>query len=169
MELRNIMYTAQEGLNHPIAIRYPRGRGVTLDWQKPFSKIEIGTAKELKKGSKVAILSLGHIASEVQKSIDGHKSPNEIGHYDMRFVKPLDKGLLDTIFKNYEHIITVEDGCKLGGFGSSIIEYANEKKYNGHVKVFAIEDSFISQGTMEELYDICGLNSQAILKYLGQV
>ncbi|GMN10248.1 1-deoxy-D-xylulose-5-phosphate synthase [Croceitalea sp. MTPC9] len=169
IELRNIMFTAQKGLKHPIAIRYPRGSGVTLDWKQPFSEIKIGEARELKKGSRVAILSLGHIGNQIQKVINEIKHSDTIGHYDMRFVKPLDKKLLDNIFKNYDHVITIEDGCKIGGFGSSIIEYANTKNYKAHIKVFGIDDAFIDQGTIKELYDICGLNPQAILKYLDTI
>lgn len=169
IELRNIMFTAQEGLKHPIAIRYPRGRGVTLDWQQPFSEIKIGEARALKKGSKVALLSLGHIGNQIQKIVSESRHKEAIGHYDMRFIKPLDKNLLDTIFENYEHLITVEDGCRLGGFGSAVIEYANTKNYKRHIKVFGIDDTFINQGTIEELYDICGLNSQAIIKYLDAI
>ena len=169
VELRNIMYTAQKGLEYPIAIRYPRGRGLTLDWKQPFSEIKIGTARELKKGSEIAILSIGQIGNQAQKAIAEIKDSDKIAHYDMRFVKPLDIGLLNKIFKNYKHIITVEDGCRIGGFGSTILEQANTSNFNGTIKTFAIEDSFIEQGTIAELYDICGLNAKTIKEYLESV
>ena len=169
MQLRNIMYTVQKGLKNPIAIRYPRGRGVTLDWQKPFKKIEIGTGRALKKGSEVAILSFGPIGSIVSEILDKSKHKDVIGHYDMRFAKPLDKSMLDSVFENYEHIITLEDGSELGGFGSAILEYANTKSYKGTIKIFGIKDTFIEHGNIKELYDICGLNFQTILKYLDQI
>jgi 1-deoxy-D-xylulose-5-phosphate synthase len=169
VELRNIMYTAQKGLEYPIAIRYPRGRGLTLDWKQPFSEIKIGTARGLKKGSEIAILSIGQIGNQAQKAIAEIKDSDKIAHYDMRFVKPLDIGLLNKIFKNYKHIITVEDGCRIGGFGSAILEQANTANFKGIIKIFAIEDSFIGQGTIAELYDICNLNAKAIKEYLGSV
>lgn len=169
VELRNIMFTVQKGLKNPIAIRYPRGRGTILDWKKDFSEIEIGSARELKSGSKVAILSLGTIGNEVQKAIAEVNDKNEIAHYDMRFAKPLDKALLDKIFNNYKHIITVEDGCKIGGFGSAILQHANTSIFNGIIKIFAIEDSFVEQGSIPELYDICGLNAKAIKQYIEHV
>jgi len=104
VELRNMMYTAQLGLKHPIAIRYPRGRGVTLHWKQLFSTIEIGTGTQLKQGKQLAILSIGAIAKNVTEAIE-HLN---VSHYDMRFIKPLDARLLHTIFKTYDTIITVE-------------------------------------------------------------
>lgn len=167
MELRNILYTAQKGLSYPIAIRYPRGRGVTKDWKRPFAEIEIGKGKVLKKGSKVAFLTLGPIGNLVSEVIPETKFPEEIGHYDMRFVKPLDESLLREVFENYDHIITLEDGCERGGFGSAIIEFSNTNDYRLPIKTFAIPDTFISHGTLQELYDICGLTKESILAYLA--
>ena len=116
MELRNIMYTAQKGLKHPIAIRYPRGRGKTLDWKSEFEPIDIGTGVQLKQGDDLAVLSLGSISHTVSKAIVGLNC----AHYDMRFVKPLDEPLLHTIFKTYSTLITLEDGVINGGFGNSM-------------------------------------------------
>lgn len=169
VELRNIMYTAQLGLKQPIAIRYPRGRGATFEWQQPFSKIEIGRGEVLKKGSKVAFLTLGPIGNTVTEVLDEVKNPTLYGHYNMRFVKPLDVQLLDSIFKTYEHVITLEDGCEKGGFGSAILEYANQKQYRGILKRFAIVDRFIEHGTIAELREICGLNKKSILDYLDSI
>ena len=166
IELRNILFTAQQGLNHAIAIRYPRGRGSTLNWKQPFSKIEIGTGNQLKKGSKVAFLTVGPIGNMVSELLNDIELPKLYGHFDMRFVKPLDIDLLDLIFQEYKYIITVEDGCQLGGFGSAVVEYANEKGVCKPIKIFAIQDSFIEHGTVEELYEICGLTKQSILHYL---
>ncbi len=167
-ELRNIMYTAQKGLNAPIAIRYPRGRGTTIAWRTSFSEIEIGTAKQVKKGSKIAVLSLGHIGNEVQKAIANISKADTIAHYDMRFVKPLDLNMIKSIFENFEYVITIEDGCKIGGFGSAVLDQANALNYQGTIKVLGIDDTFVQQGTVEELYDICGLDAEAIKTYLEQ-
>lgn len=162
IELRNIMYTAQLGLEHPIAIRYPRGRGVLKEWKIPFEKIEIGSSRELKKGSKIAILSIGHIGNLISEIITELEHPVEIGHYDMRFIKPLDKNVLVKIFADYAKVITFEDGCKKGGFGSAILEISNEMNYAGKITIMGIDDKFIEQGTTEELYQITELDKKSV-------
>ena len=102
MELRNIMYTAQLGLDGPIAIRYPRGRGVTIDWKQPFETIDIGTGVALKQGQTVAVLSVGTMAEQAEQAIANCDHPDAVGLFDMRFVKPLDDSLLHTIFKTIQ-------------------------------------------------------------------
>ena len=169
IELRNIMYTVQLGLSEPIAIRYPRGRGSIVDWKKPFEEIKTGTGRELKKGTRVAILSLGPIGNQIETVLSQSEHPDEIGHYDMRFAKPLDKELLNSIFSAYEHIITLEDGCEIGGFGSAILEYSNKIGSNLKIMQFGIGDRFITHGTLPELHDICGLNGKNILQYLETI
>ncbi|WP_108423903.1 1-deoxy-D-xylulose-5-phosphate synthase [Muricauda amoyensis] len=158
MELRNIMYTAQLGLNGPIAIRYPRGQGTTLDWKNEFEPIEIGTARCMKEGAKVAVLSIGHIGNEVERAIATVDRPEGIGHYDMRFAKPLDQKMLRAIFEKYDHIITVEDGCKMGGFGSAVLEFANGEKLSKPVTILGIPDKFVDHGTMEETHKMAGID-----------
>ncbi len=151
IELRNIMYTAQLGLDHPIAIRYPRGRGVLHDWRMPFEKMAIGVAQELREGSKIAVLALGPIANTVSEVLTVMENPEEIGLYNMRFVKPLDKVMLAKIFSRYVALITYEDGCALGGFGSAVLEYANEIGYRGKIEVMGVPDIFVEHGSVEEL------------------
>lgn len=158
IELRNMLYTAQKGLNNPIAIRYPRGKGPTLNWRMPFKEIKIGMGRMLKKGSKVAVLSLGPIANTVTKAIASLKDSENIGHFDMRFAKPIDSDLLEMIFANYKHLVTIEDGTKIGGFGSAVLEYANEKGHKNLITILGIDDNFIEQGEIEKLYHICGLD-----------
>lgn len=169
VELRNIMYTSQLGLSQPIAIRYPRGRGLTHDWQKPFEKIEIGKAKKLKKGAKIVVLSIGHIGNTVVESIGLTNAPDQVGHYDMRFVKPLDEKLLLEVFSNYSHIITVEDGCKSGGFGSSVLEFANASGYAGKIDILGVPDNFIEHGTIEELNKLAQLDSESIKEHINRI
>ncbi|WP_203257479.1 1-deoxy-D-xylulose-5-phosphate synthase [Hyunsoonleella ulvae] len=154
VELRNIMYTAQLGLEQPIAIRYPRGRGVTLDWKQPFRKLEIGKGEQLKQGKHLAILSIGAIAKNVTKAI----IDLDVSHYDMRFVKPLDENVLHTIFKKYNTIVTVENNTIKGGFGSTILEFATEHNYKNTIKVLGIPDTFIEHGSIEQLKAIVGLD-----------
>lgn len=165
-ELRHMMYTAQLGLNHPIAIRYPRGRGVQKKWQTPFEKIEIGRARELKKGSEVAILTIGHIGNTVSAVIEEIAEKEKIGHYDMRFIKPLDKKLLINIFKEYKHIITIENGSKIGGFGSAILELANELGYTQKIHILGIDDIFLEHGTVEQLHEQAKIDQLSITKQI---
>ena len=158
IELRNILYTAQLGLKNPIAIRYPRGKGTIIDWLKPFKKIEIGKGVQLKQGTKTAILSIGTIAKNVSEAIELSKKTDEIAHYDMRFVKPLDEKLLHTIFSEYKTIITIEDGTIKGGFGSTILEFASENNYQHKIKTIGIPDEFIEHGSISKLQHKLGLN-----------
>lgn len=158
IELRNIMYTSQLGLNHPIAIRYPRGKGVTIEWKQPFKKIEIGTGTQLKKGEQMAVLSIGTIAKNVSDAI----SDLNVSHYDLRFVKPVDENLLHNIFTTYSHILTIEDNCIKGGFGSSIVEFAAEKNYKTEITILGIPDEFIEHGSLNQLQKSIGLDTESI-------
>ena len=158
IELRNILYTAQLGLKNPIAIRYPRGRGNIIDWKQPFEKIEIGKGVQLKKGSKTAVLSVGTIAKNVSEAIHLMKDSAGIAHFDMRFIKPLDEALLHHIFKSHKTIFTVEDGTIKGGFGSSVLEFSSEYRYQNSVKIIGIPDNFVAHGSISELQNKIGLN-----------
>ncbi|WP_066223441.1 1-deoxy-D-xylulose-5-phosphate synthase [Formosa haliotis] len=153
VELRNIMYTAQQGLKHPIAIRYPRGRGRELEWKQPFSKLEIGKAEKLKSGKSIAVLSIGTMAYNVEDALQllEHTDQEEIAFYNMRFVKPLDEDLLHNILSSYTKVFTIEDGTILGGFGSAVIEFAAKHHYKTTIEVLGIPDTFIEQGSVAEL------------------
>ncbi|WP_283636415.1 1-deoxy-D-xylulose-5-phosphate synthase [Aquaticitalea lipolytica] len=166
IELRNIMYTAQLGLDNPIAIRYPRGKGVTIDWKQPFSNIEIGKGIELKKGASLAVLSIGFISENVSTAIKNVKNNTTIGHYDMRFIKPLDEDLLHQVFKNYKTIITIEDGTIKGGFGSAVLEFAAHNNYKNSIKCLGIPDEFVEQGTIDELQKLTSLDAYNITTIL---
>lgn len=167
IELRNMLYTAQLGLNHPIAIRYPRGRGEMVDWQKPFQKTEIGKATLLKKGSKVAILSNGFIGRNVTVAFNEISNSELFSLYDFSFVKPLDEMLLHSIFKEYESIITIEDGTIIGGFGSAIAEFKSKYNYKNNVQILGIPDEFIEQGTVEELQRYSEINVKSLASILS--
>jgi 1-deoxy-D-xylulose-5-phosphate synthase len=159
IELRNILYTAQLGLENPIAIRYPRGTGTIIDWQKPFEKIEIGKGICLKKGKKIAILSIGTVAKNSEEAILLSEKKDAFSHFDMRFAKPLDVQLLDQIFKKHQTIITIEDGTVKGGFGAAILEFAAENNYTNKIKNLGIPDEFIAHGSAVELYNKVGLDA----------
>lgn len=167
IDLQNILYTASLGLPHPIAIRYPRGRGKypNSKFKIPnsnFQNIEIGKAHLLKNGSKTAVLSTGFIGNNVSLALENLNQPETIAHYDFGFIKPLDEKLLHEIFNSFETIITIEDGTIKGGFGSAIIEFASENNYTKDVKVLGIPDHFIEHGTVEELQKICKIDVKSI-------
>ena len=169
VELRNILFTAQEGVDFPLAIRYPRGRGVIRDWQQPFEKIPIGVSQELKRGSRIAVLSIGTIGNAVSEALRQLGQPGEVGHYNMRFVKPLDRKMLRFIFEHYEQLITVEDGCIAGGFGTAVLEYAGEMQYKQPVKILGVEDRFVEHGTVEQLHELAGIGPVAIREQLNKL
>ncbi|NHM05930.1 1-deoxy-D-xylulose-5-phosphate synthase [Flavobacterium sp. CYK-4] len=166
--LRNILYTAQLGLEHPIAIRYPRGRGIHTDWQKPFEKIEIGKSYCLKPGTKIAVLSCGTIGNNVIEALSVMANAQHIAHYDFGFVKPLDEPLLHEIFKSFLQIITVEDGVIKGGFGSAINEFAQQHRYTATIQTLGIPDIFIEHGSVPELQKICGIDTESLVAIFKQ-
>jgi 1-deoxy-D-xylulose-5-phosphate synthase len=162
IELRNIMFTAQLGLENPIAIRYPRGRGVTLNWKQPFEKLEIGKGICLKDGSDIAILSIGTISKNVTEAINCLSNKEKVAHYDLRFVKPFDEKLLHKVFKKFENIITIEDNAIKGGFGSAILEFASANNYQNSIEIIGIPDVFIEHGTLSELHNSIKIDSTSL-------
>jgi 1-deoxy-D-xylulose-5-phosphate synthase len=164
-ELANMLYTAQSWKSGPIAIRYPRGKGVMLKTIEKPSKIDFGTGKLITKGKGVTILSVGAIGNEVITALGILESENiNVSHYDMQSIKPLDKELLTNIFNEYSSIITIEDGVVSGGFGSAILEFRNQHSLTSSIKILGLPDSFIEHGTQKELYHELGLDSLGIIK-----
>lgn len=164
IELRNLMYSAQLSKNRqPFSIRYPRGRGMHADWQRPFEEIETGRARQLTEGKDLAILSLGHpgnAALAVARKLEAKGI--SIAHWDMRFASPLDKEALHRIFQRHKHIITVEDGMLKGGFGSAVLEFMADEGYSSEVLRLGIPDYFVEHGTQDELYRECGFDEEGI-------
>jgi len=164
--LQNILYTAQLGLNNPIAIRYPRGRGVVTNWQATnlgkYQEIEIGRSICNKKGSRIAVLSNGSIGNNVTLAIAKMQHPETVAHYDFPFVKPLDEKELHTLFNSFKTIVTIEDGTVKGGFGSAILEFASENNYTSKITVLGIPDEFIEQGTVAELQQYCKIDVKSL-------
>ncbi|MCE5345243.1 MAG: 1-deoxy-D-xylulose-5-phosphate synthase [Bacteroidales bacterium] len=172
VELRNLLYTAQlEKNNFPFSIRYPKGRGMSNDWERPFKEIEIGKARQISDGDQLAVLTIGqpgNFAASVIKKLA--KENMSIAHYDMRFIAPLDKDVLHSVFKKFDHIITVEDGILKGGFGSSVIEFMCDNQYNNsEVTRLGIPDYFVEQGTQQELYRECGYDAEGIEKAIREI
>ena len=159
VELRNILYTAQlPEQDKALAIRYPRGYGQLTMWQLPFEKIE-KKGVQLREGTRYAVLSVGTIADEVVQEIDQHPETEAFAHYDMRWIKPLDEALLHHIMSRYEAIITVEEGCKAGGFGESIVVFAKEKGYSLPIRIVAIADVFVEHGSVALQRAFTGLSN----------
>jgi 1-deoxy-D-xylulose-5-phosphate synthase len=162
-ELRNLMYTAQQENMGPFVIRYPRGTGVMVDWQRPMKAIPVGKGRKVTDGEDVAILTIGAIGNEAAKAIT---ALNEEGfypaHYDLRFVKPLDEALLHEVFRKFGKVITVEDGCLEGGMGSAVLEFMADNNYSAEVARLGIPDQFIEHGEQPELWAECGYDAASI-------
>ena len=164
-ELRNMMYTAQLEENHgPFSIRYPRGTGVMPDWKRPFQAITIGTGRCITEGHEMAILSIGAIGNQAVNAVAHFaKEGISIAHYDLRFVKPLDHKLLHEIFGRFNKIITLEDGCVMGGMGSAVLEFMADHNYSARVVRLGIPDRLVEHGEQNELYAECGYDEKGII------
>jgi 1-deoxy-D-xylulose-5-phosphate synthase len=165
-ELRNLMYTAQLEKNAgPFSIRYPRGNGVMVNWRMPFKEIEIGKGRKLRDGEEVAILSFGHAGNLAAAAIESLEQEGiSVAHYDLRFVKPLDAGMLHEVFSRYKKIITVEDGTIVGGAGSAVLEFMSDHEYDADIRRMGMPDEITEHGEQPELYAQCGFDAKAIVK-----
>jgi len=163
-ELRNLMYTAQlDSTKLPFVIRYPRGEGVMAEWRTEMKAIEVGKGRRLKEGKDIAILSFGHPGNFAASAIRELKNDGiNPAHYDMRFAKPLDEELLHEALKTFGKIITVEDGCTEGGFGSAVLEFMAQHEYKNDVRILGIPDRIVEHGNPKELHNECGYDAQAI-------
>lgn len=161
-ELRRLMYTAQLPGKGMFVIRYPRGRGVNKDWKCPLEEIKVGTGRKLKDGERVAILTVGPIGNDARKVIQALPQRDDVAHYDMRFIKPLDGQLLDEIGKKFKKVITIEDGVRNGGFGSAVLEWFNDHGYAPSVQRMGLPDEFVTHGSVDELRRIVGLDAPHI-------
>ena len=167
IELRNTMFTASEGLNNPIAIRYPRGRGKNVNWEQPFEKVEISKIVELQKGTKVAILSTGTIGNNISTALKEVENPKLFSHYHFLFIKPLDLNSVESIINSHDYIITIEDGVITGGFGEQISAIIATNNLNKSIINLGIPDSFIEHGTVFELQQLCKIDVNHIIQLLN--
>ena len=168
-ELRRLMYTAQLPDKGPFVIRYPRGRGVLVDWKCPLEEIPVGRGRKLKEGRDLAGITIGPIGNTAAHAIAQVEKENpkqSIAHYDLRFLKPLDEELLHEIGTRFNHIITIEDGIKAGGMGSAVLEFMADHGYSPKLQRIGIPDHFIEHGTAAQLYALCGLDEEGIKKVL---
>ncbi len=164
-ELRRLMYTAQQPDMGTFVIRYPRGKGSLVDWRCPLETVPVGKGRLLKDGSDVALLTLGPIGKLMEGAIEeAEKQGVSVAHYDMRFLKPLDTDILHNVGKRFKNIITLEDGSAKGGFGSAVVEFMAAEGYTPQIKVIGIPDNFVEHGTPAELYKICAMDSDSVLR-----
>ena len=164
-DLRNLMYTAYVAQDGPFVIRYPRGKGEKTDWRTSLEVLPIGKGRKLRDGKDLAVLSIGPIGNEVAKAIDRAEAEGRsVAHYDMIYLKPLDEALLHEIGQAYSRIITVENGVVRGGFGSAVLEFMADNGYTPRVERIGVPDRFIEQGSIPELYKLCGMDAESIYR-----
>ncbi len=162
-DLRHLMYTAQQANHGPFAIRYPRGNGSHVDWRCPMQEVPIGKGRQLCEGDDTAIVSIGTIGINAWHAVNRAKECGKnIALYDMIFAKPLDEELLHKIARKYRRIVTIEDGCLNGGFGSAVLEFMADNGYTPRIKRLGIPDRFVAQGSIKELQQLCGIDEDNI-------
>jgi 1-deoxy-D-xylulose-5-phosphate synthase len=169
-ELRNLMFTASQPDMGPFTIRYPRGEGVMPAWRTPLKKIEVGKGRVIQEGEEVAILTIGHVGNYAvdiceKLALEGLKP----GHYDMRFAKPIDEEMLHEILRKYDKIVTVEDGCLQGGFGSAVLEFMADHDYTARVRRLGIPDKYFEHGSQMQLHHEAGFAPQDIEKAVREM
>ena len=163
-ELRNLMYTAQLPGKGTFVIRYPRGKGVNIDWRSPFEEVTVGTGRCLKEGTDVAVITLGPIGNDVAQLLGEMHTEKHVAHYDLRFVKPLDKNLLQEIGSKFNKIITIEDGVRNGGMGSAVMEWMGDHHFHPQIVRMGLPDAFVEHGSVAELRQLIGLDTESIRK-----
>ncbi|MDR0427126.1 MAG: 1-deoxy-D-xylulose-5-phosphate synthase [Dysgonamonadaceae bacterium] len=169
IDLRNLMYTATQPDRGVFVIRYPRGKGELKDWERPFEALPIGRGRKLKEGKGIAVISIGPIGNIAKQAIEQAKADGmDAAHYDMLFLKPIDEELLHEIGKNYQRIITIENGTVKGGLGSAVAEFMTENGYTVQIHRIGIPDQYIPHGSIPELYQLCGMDADSIRKVLIQ-
>lgn len=174
-ELRRLMYTAQLPGKGTFVIRYPRGRGVYPvskedDWRCPLEEIAVGTGRRLRDGSEIAVITIGPMGNDVEAvlaSMDTTEAA-KVAHYDLRFLKPLDDKLLTEIGERFDKIITVEDGVRMGGMGSAVLEWMADHGYSPKIERLGMPDHFVEHGTVDELRKVCGLDNDSLRKVIEE-
>ena len=168
-ELRRLMFTAQQPGMGTFVIRYPRGCGSLVDWRCPLEAVPVGRGRRLKQGTHVAVLSYGPIGTEAAKAIAQAEAAQpglSVAHYDLRFAKPLDADLLTEVMQQFKHIVTVEDGARMGGIGSAVREWADDHGFSPTITRLGIPDEFVEHGTVPQLRALCGLDAEHIAQAL---
>jgi 1-deoxy-D-xylulose-5-phosphate synthase len=163
-ELRNMMFTAQQENMGPFAIRYPKGRGVITNWKTAMTAVEVGKGRIIRDGEDAAIITIGHVGNYAVEACEQlEKEGHSVAHYDLRFLKPLDQEMMYKIFNKFDTVITVEDGAVTGGMGSTILEFMADHGYKANIQRLGIPDLFIEQGSVDELHNECGFDTEGII------
>ena len=159
-ELRQMMYTALH-TDTPSVIRYPRGTGEGVEWRDtPFEMLEPGRGEMLRDGRDVAVIAVGTMCGRALRAAE--KSSRSVAVYSLRYVKPLDEELIESIGRHFESIVTVEDGILRGGVGEAVIASLARKELHPEVRMLGIDDKFVEHGTPAELYALCGYDEEGI-------
>ncbi|MDT8414967.1 MAG: 1-deoxy-D-xylulose-5-phosphate synthase [Flavobacteriaceae bacterium] len=171
IELRQILYTVSLGISGPIAIRYPRGRGVHLEWKKDFEKVTFGKAHRLHSGSDIAVLSTGHIGNLVSEAIENlpEKDSKKVSHFHFGFIKPINIDALREIAASHRALLTVEDGCVTGGFGAAVLEELATFSTLVKTTLLGLPDRFLPHGTVAEVQDFAGISKEKILEKIQAI
>ena len=168
--LRNLMYTAQRRVEGPFSIRYPRGAGKMVDWHNEMQELPLGKGRKLHDGKGVAILSIGTIGTNVAEACESlHEQGIDVGHYDMIFLKPIDEEILEEVVKNYDKIITVEEGTTCGGLGGAVAEWLTERGLTAQLVRMGVPDTFVDQGTVKQLHELCHIDAASIEERVKQL
>ena len=166
-DLRNLMFTAQKVASGPFAIRYPRGKGVLTEWHNEMQELPIGKGRCMSEGDSVAVLSIGHIGNEVIEVVNRLAQQGiKVGHYDMIFLKPIDDQILEEATSRYHSIITIEDGTVVGGLGTAVAEWMTRHDKTNRLRMLGVQDEFVHQGTVAELYERCGMDGASLEKVI---
>ena len=168
--LRNLMYTAQRRVEGPFSIRYPRGAGKMVDWHNEMQELPLGKGRKLHDGKGVAILSIGTIGTNVAEACESlHEQGIDVGHYDMIFLKPIDEEILEEVVKNYDKIITIEEGTTCGGLGGAVAEWLTERGLTAQLVRMGVPDTFVDQGTVKQLHELCHIDAASIEERVKQL
>lgn len=167
-DLRHLMYTAVYNNDGPFVIRYPRGQGVLKDWEIPMHQLPIGKGRKLKDGKDLAVLTIGPIGNTAAMAIEeAEKLGHTIAHYDMIFLKPIDKEILKEVAENYTKVVTIENGVIKGGLGSAVLEYLADNKYHDiNVTRIGLPDHFVTHGSIKDLNKLCELDTDGLKKQI---
>ena len=170
-ELRRLMYTAQLPDKGAFVIRYPRGRGVCVDWECPFEEIPVGKGRTILEGNDLAVITIGPIGNVAKEAIEELQETNSktVALYDLRFLKPIDEEMLHSIGDKFKHVITIEDGVIQGGMGTAVLEFMSDHNYNPQIHRLGIPDEFIEHGSVKELHKVCGLDKESIRKEIEKL
>jgi 1-deoxy-D-xylulose-5-phosphate synthase len=168
-QLQNLLYTAQLGLEQPLAIRYPRGYSQLKKLSFDFEEVTLGKGSCLKEGGPISILSVGTIAENIQAALAELEDADNFAHFDLGFVKPLDLELLHTVFHTYQRVVIFEEGSVKGGAGSAVLEFAAENNYKIPIELEGVPDQFISHGKSKNLLKDLGLDTEGICKKLDSI